>query len=73
MKPNSLICKILQKSGGIFLDENNIGWKYINGELIGKRTVYTHDLRAVWIEDVKKEEIRSWWCGKDSDYTECFK
>jgi hypothetical protein len=55
-----------------YLDSDNIKWKIINGELIGKRSVLTFDLRTCWIEETTIENIKSWWCGKDSDYSEVF-
>ncbi len=66
-------CKALISCfGGTILDKNNIVWKLKNGEWIGKRSVYTFDLRAVWLEDTTKENVRSWWCGIDANYNEIF-
>ena len=68
-----LINKIL---GGkcCFLDKNNIVWKLINDEWIGKRSVWTKDWRSCWIEDTTIDNVKTWWCGgKDADYTEVFK
>ena len=62
-----------EKKPGCILDKNNILWKYINNEWIGKRSVFTHDFRTVWLEDVTPDQIKSWWCGKESDYNETFK
>lgn len=59
--------------GGMFLDENNIIWKIINGELIGKRSVWTHDNRGVWLEDLGDSKIKREWCGENSDYDEIFR
>lgn len=56
-----------------FLDRNNIIWKLINNEWIGKRSVWTLDNRACWLEETTKDNIKSWWCGTDADYTEIFK
>lgn len=57
-----------------FLDGNNVLWKLVDNEWIGKRSVYTFQLRACWLEDAKPEDIRDWWCGgKDADYSEIFK
>jgi hypothetical protein len=64
---------IISRVGGCYLDKNNILWKYINGEYYGKRSVWTFDLRACWIEDTTHENIKSWWCGKDADYSEVFR
>lgn len=55
------------------LDKNNIVWKLSNGEWIGKRSVWTFDFRACWLEDTTGDNVKSWWCGgKDADYTEVF-
>ena len=56
-----------------FLDKNNIFWKVVNNEWIGKRSVWTFDFRASWLEDTILENIKSWWCGKNSDYQEIFR
>lgn len=56
------------------LDKNNILWKFINNEWIGKRSVYTKDLRSCWLEDTTEENIRTYWCGgKNANYKETFK
>ena len=58
----------------LFLDKNNIVWKIVNGEWIGKRSVLTLDFRSCWLEDTIIDNVKSWWCGgKDADYTEIFK
>lgn len=67
------ICKFSTELKPSFLDNKNILWKISNGEWIGKRSVYTKELRACWINDLRGESIRSWWCGKESDYEEVFK
>jgi hypothetical protein len=75
IEPN-LICEALVREFGAHcgvLDENKIYWKVVCGEWIGKRSVYTFGLRSCWLEEVKNEDIKSWWCGKDSDYSEIFK
>lgn len=55
------------------LDKNNIVWKIIEGKWIGKRSVWTFDFRACWLEDTTIENVKSFWCGgKDADYTEIF-
>lgn len=59
--------------GGGLLDDNKILWKVIDGEWIGKRSVWTYDFKSCWLEETKEENIKSWWCGKDSDYNEIFK
>lgn len=59
---------------GCFLDGDNFVWKVINGEWIGKRSVWTFDFRACWLEDTVLENVKSWWCGGiDADYLEIFK
>lgn len=57
-----------------YLDSNNIVWKMIKGEWIGKRSVWTLDWRACWLEDTLSDNVKSWWCGgENADYTEVFK
>lgn len=59
--------------GGCMLDANNILWKLVDGKWVGKRSVFTKDLRASWLEDTKVEDVKSWWCGgRDTDYTQIF-
>jgi hypothetical protein len=55
-----------------FADKNNIVWKIIDGKMIGKRSVWTLDWRSCWLEDTTKENVKTWWCGQDSDYNEIF-
>lgn len=55
-----------------FLDSNNIVWKIINDKWIGKRSVWTFDFRSCWLEDTTIDNVKSWWCGVDSDYEEIF-
>lgn len=54
------------------IDGNNIVWKVIDGKMIGKRSVWTLDWRSCWLEDTTKENVKTWWCGQDSDYNEIF-
>lgn len=71
---NKIAAAIVSEHGGCFLDKNNILWKLINGEWIGKRSVWTFDFRACWIEDTTIDKIKSYWCGgPDTDYTEIFR
>ena len=63
---------IIEAYGGCMLDKNNILWKQTEKGLIGKRSVWTFDFRACWIEDTTIENIKSYWCGKDADYKEIF-
>jgi hypothetical protein len=62
----------LEIFGTAYLDSDNIKWKLIDGKLIGKRSVLTFDLCTCWIEETEINNIKSWWCGKDSDYSEIF-
>jgi hypothetical protein len=55
-----------------FLDANNIVWKVIADEWVGKRCVLTFDNRACWLENTAIENIKSWCCGEDADYLETF-
>lgn len=58
---------------GCILDGDNILWKLVDGKFIGKRSVWTSDNKAAWIEDTNSENISNYWCGgKDADYTEIF-
>jgi hypothetical protein len=60
-------------TGGRYLDNNNISWRLIDRIWIGKRSVWTFDFRAVWLEETTIENVKSWWCGgKDMDYEEIF-
>ena len=63
---------IARTCGGSMLDSNNIAWKLVNNKWIGKRSVWTFDFRGCWLEETTPENVKSWWCGKDSDYTEIF-
>ena len=64
---------IVRAIGGSMLDANNVYWKYIDGKWIGKRSVWTYDFRACWLEDTTIDNVKSWWCGgKDADYKEIF-
>jgi len=67
-----VLCRTL-KNNPSFLDRNKIVWKIVNGEWIGKRSVWTFDFRACWLEDTTEDNVKSWWCGADSDYKETFK
>lgn len=63
---------IIALGRGSFLDSNNIGWKIVDGNWIGKRTVWTFNNRGCWLEETTIENVKSWWCGKDADYNEIF-
>lgn len=56
-----------------WLDKNNIVWKKVDSEIIGKRSVWTKDLKASWLEETTTDNVESWWCGKENDYNETFK
>lgn len=74
---NNIIGEAFARSFGptvSFLDEKNILWKIINGEYIGKRSVWTFDFRACWLEETEKQNVKSWWAGgENQDYEEIFK
>lgn len=57
------------------LDKNNISWKKVNGEWLGKRCVSWKDGFAYgWLEDMPKDEkVKYWLHGEDADYNELFK
>ena len=66
-------CRTFNKKSS-YLDKNNIVWKLINNEWIGKRSVWTKDWKSCWLEDTNVDNVKSWWCGgKDADYKEVFK
>lgn len=52
------------------LDSDNICWKLIDGNWVGKRSVWTFDNRACWLEDTERLNVKTWWCGEDADYDE---
>lgn len=66
------ICS-LNKEKYSYIDKNNIAWKFVNDEWIGKRTVWTKDNRACWLEETSPENVKSYWLGKDVNYNEIFK
>lgn len=58
---------------GSMLDANNIVWKVVGGKWVGKRSVWTFDRRACWLEDTTAENVKSWWCGgENANYDEVF-
>lgn len=63
---------IARTYGYSMLDGNNVLWKLIEGKWIGKRSVWTFENRACWVEDTTMDNVKSWWCGKDANYTEIF-
>lgn len=71
-RDNLMVEIMCREHGGSFLDKNNIVWKVVNNKWIGKRSVFTVGLRACWLEELNSEGVKSWWCGKDADYSEVF-
>ncbi len=65
------ICRTVDRSS--FLDSNKIVWKVVDDEWIGKRSVWTFDFKACWLDDTTKDNVKSWWCGRNSNYEEVFK
>jgi hypothetical protein len=55
-----------------YLDKDKILYRKVNNVWIGKRSVYTYDLRALWLEETTEDKVRNWWHGKDADYNELF-
>jgi hypothetical protein len=74
LKCNDILRSIMMsiETNPCYLDSDNIVWKIIDGNFVGKRSVWTYDSRACWLEDTEIKNVKSWWCGKDSDYTEEF-
>ena len=64
--------KIMKLKDATYLDKDNISWKYVDNILIGKRSVWTFDFRSCWLEETTIDNVKSWWCGEDSDYEEVF-
>ena len=60
----SVICK--KDNNSSFLDSNNIVWKWINNEWIGKRAVQTFDLRTCWLEETSID--RALWAVLDNEW-----
>ena len=51
-------CKALTKRiGGEYFDSDNILWKWVDGEFIGKYAVQTKNLTIKWLDDVRPDEI----------------
>ncbi len=64
---------VISNENSSFLDGNNILWKITENGWVGKRSVYTFNLQTLWLEDTNFEDIKTWWCGINSDYNEIFK
>lgn len=70
---NKGIYKVLLGENGTLLDKNNVMWKFVDDELVGKRSVWTLDWRACWLEDTTIDNVKTWWCdGPEADYEEVF-
>ena len=71
----NILCEALVKLAGektSMLDANNMVWKIVNGKWMGRRSVWTKDNRACWLQDTTIENVKTWWCGEESDYNEIF-
>lgn len=74
-KPETITSKEFKSVGNgmsVLDGKTNIVWKFVNDVCIGKRSVWTKDNRACWLEDTIVENVKTWWCGKNADYTESF-
>jgi len=71
---NHFIKELIEKTGNThhFLDCKKKLWKLNDGIMIGKRSVWTKDKRCVWLQDTTIENVKTWWCGRESDYNEIF-
>lgn len=56
-----------------YLDKDNILWKVVDNKWIGKRSIWSSDNRACWLEELGQNRVKSWWCGEGADYAETFK
>jgi hypothetical protein len=72
-KSNEMAKLIVAETGGRFLDRDNINWRFVDGEWIGKRAIFTKDFRACWLEETTADNVRNWWHGMEADYNEVFK
>lgn len=43
--------------GTEFLDSKNFLWRMKDGQWVGKPSVQTKDLRRIWVEEAKPEDI----------------
>jgi hypothetical protein len=77
-KTSNLFCETLIRAIGkennpSLLDGNNVVWQLVDGKWMGKRSVWTFDFKACWLEETTVDNVKSWWCGgKNADYTEIF-
>ncbi len=70
------VCDLFFESENVkILDKNNISWKKVNSEWLGKRCVAWKDGFAYgWLEDMPKDEkVKYWLHGKEADYNEILK
>ena len=72
MENNIIAREITKEFGGCFLDGKNILWKHLDGNWIGKRSVFTFDYKNTWLENTTGENVKKWLHGEDADYTEIF-
>lgn len=69
-----LVKSILHLEDSSFLDKNNILWKSIDGELLGKRCLTTYKYGNIWYEDLKSEDdVQYWLHNKNCNWEEIFK
>lgn len=69
-----LCSAITQIAGGCILDSDNILWKHIGEDIVGRRSVWTNKNRSIWLSDLQEgEEVKDWWSGVGADYNEQFK
>jgi hypothetical protein len=58
MSPNFEMAKMItEKVGGSYLDSDNILYKWVDGEFIGKPSVQTKSLSRKWFDEVSPDEI----------------
>jgi hypothetical protein len=68
----SMIC-LLDKQQAQYLDKDNFLFKYVGEKWIGKRSVWTFDRMACWLEDTTIDNVKKWWCGGElANYKETF-
>ncbi len=67
-----MIDNMISKKQGV-IDGDNILWKYVNDQWVGKRYVMTTKHRHIWLSELRPgEEIKSWVSGENADYEEVF-
>ncbi len=55
-----------------YLNKDNILYKLIAGEIVGKRAIQTNTLRHCWLEDINPGETIKSGYNKNLDYCETF-